>query len=303
MARTPEDASVAMARFVRRIAFGALALAALGLFLLWRIDNPRVERLRMAFADAAAPSLEAVSAPLAGVAEIADDWERFADVYRQNRELRREVQRLRAWRDVARDLERENAQLRALNSVRLSPRLGFATGEVVADAGGPFGRSVLVNIGAEDGVEDGAAAVDGAGLVGRVVGVGDRTARVLLLTDFDSRVPVKVLPSGLRAVLTGDATAAPRIAFLSEPDAVGIGDQIVTSGDGGVFPPDLDVGVVAALGERAARARLAADYQRLEFVRILRWRREAPLDAPSALIAPEETTAATRAAPGLEAIE
>ena len=282
-----------MARFVRRIAFGALAVGALALFLLWRIDNPRVERVRMALADAAAPSLEAVSAPLAGVATVLEDWERLADVYRQNRELRREIQRLRAWRDVARDLERENAQLRALNSVRLSPRMGFATGEVIADAGGPFGRSVLVNIGAEDGVEDGAAAVDGAGLVGRVVGVGDRTARVLLLTDFDSRVPVKVLPSGLRAVLSGDATVAPRIAFLSETEGVSLGDQIVTSGEGGVFPPDLDVGVVAALGERVARARLAADYQRLEFVRILRWKREAPLDAPSALIVPPGRTAAT----------
>jgi rod shape-determining protein MreC len=280
-----------MARFVRRVAFGALTLVALGLFLLWRIDNPRVERMRMALADAAAPSLQAVSAPIAGASAILEDWERFADVYRQNRDLRREIQRLRAWRDVARDLERENAQLRALNSVRLSPRMGFATGEVVADAGGPFGRSVLVNIGAEDGVEDGAAAVDGAGLVGRVVGVGDRTARVLLLTDFDSRVPVKVLPSGLRAVLTGDATAAPRIAFLAETEDVSIGDQIVTSGDGGVFPPDIDVGVIAAMGERVARARLAADYQRLEFVRVLRWRRDAPLDAPSALIAPEETSA------------
>jgi rod shape-determining protein MreC len=281
-----------MARFVRRVALGGLTLAALGLFLLWRIDNPRVERLRMALADSAAPSLEAVSRPFAGAAAILEDWERFADVYRQNRQLRREIQRLRAWRDVARDLERENAQLRALNSVRLSPRMGFATGEVVADSGGPFGRSVLVNIGAEDGVQDGAAAVDGAGLVGRVVGVGDRTARVLLLTDFDSRVPVKVLPSGLRAVLTGDATAAPRIAFLSEAEAVAIGDQIVTSGDGGVFPPDLDVGVVAALGERAARARLAADYQRLEFVRILRRERDAPLEAPSALIAPPAAAAA-----------
>jgi rod shape-determining protein MreC len=244
----------------------------------------------MALTDAAAPSIEAVSAPLARLTRLVDGWERFADVYRQNRELRREIERLRAWREVAQGLERENAQLRALNSVRLSPRMGFATGEVVADSGGPFGRTVLVNIGRGDGVEDGAAAVDGAGLVGRVVGVGERTARILLLTDFNSRVPVKVTPSGVRGVLTGDATAAPRLAFLSEPEAVEIGDQIVTSGDGGVFPPDLDVGVVAARGDRAARATLAADYQRLEFVRVLRWRREAPVDEGGALIAPEQTS-------------
>ena len=289
MARHPEDASVVMARTVRRIGYGLLALVGLALFLLWRIDNPRVERARMAVADALAPPVAWIAEPVAGAAAIAEDWEAFADVWRRNRDLRREIERLRAWRDVAQELERENARLRALNNVRLAPRMGFATGEVIADAGGPFGRSVLVNVGSADGVEDGAAAVDGAGLVGRVVAVGERVSRILLLTDFDSRVPVKVLPSGRRAVLTGDATPAPRLAFLAEAAEVPVGATVVTSGDGGVYPPDIDVGVIAALGERSARVSLAADYQRLEFVRVLRWRRERPLDAPGELILPPGT--------------
>ena len=289
MARHPEDASVVMVRTVRRIGYGLLTLAGLALFLLWRIDNPRVERARMAVADALAPPVAWIAEPVAGAAAIAEDWEAFADVWRRNRDLRREIERLRAWRDVAQELERENARLRALNNVRLAPRMGFATGEVIADAGGPFGRSVLVNVGSADGVEDGAAAVDGAGLVGRVVAVGERVSRILLLTDFDSRVPVKVLPSGRRAVLTGDATAAPRLAFLAEAAEVPVGATVVTSGDGGVYPPDIDVGVIAALGERSARVSLAADYQRLEFVRVLRWRRERPLDAPGELILPPGT--------------
>jgi rod shape-determining protein MreC len=276
-----------MARTLRRIGLGALALVGLALFGLWRGDSPRIEALRMALADRAAPALLGLSRPVSGLTAMLEDWERFSDVYGQNRELRREIQRLRGWRDAAQELERENAQLRALNNVRLSPRIGFATGEVFADAGGPFARSVLVNIGGEDGVTDGAAAVDGAGLAGRVVGVGDRVSRLLLLTDFDSRVPVKVTPSGQRGVLTGDATAAPRLMFLADDSTVSVGDPVVTSGDDGVFPPDLPVGVVAAVGDRLARVRLAADYQRLEFVRVLRWSREQPLDAPGDLILPE----------------
>lgn len=286
MSRLREDASAEMTRALKRIAFAILCLSALAIFGLWRIDNPRAERIRMAVTDAAAPSLDLVAAPTARIAEALREWEDWRALDRRNRDLRREVQRLRAWRDVAQELERENARLRALNNVRLSPRTGFATAEVIADSGGPFGQSVLVNIGAEDGVSDGAAAVDGAGLVGRVVGVGERVSRVLLLTDFDSRVPVKILPGGERAVLSGDATAAPRLAFLADIEGVGIGDRIATSGDGGVFPPDLAIGVVAALGERSARVRLAADYQNLEFVRVLRWRREAPVDAPGELILP-----------------
>ncbi|TVQ55618.1 MAG: rod shape-determining protein MreC [Rhodobacteraceae bacterium] len=276
-----------MARTLRRIGLGALTLVCLGLFVLWRGDNPRLEALRMALADRAAPALAAVSRPVSGLVAMLEDWEKFSDVHGQNRELRREIQRLRGWRDAAQELERENAQLRALNNVRLAPRIGFATGEVFADAGGPFARSVLVNIGAEDGVRDGAAAVDGAGLAGRVVGVGARVSRLLLLTDFDSRVPVKVLPSGQRGILSGDATVAPRLMFLADESAVSVGDQVLTSGDDGVFPPDLPVGAIAAVGDRTARVRLAADYQRLEFVRVLRWSPEAPLDAPGDLILPE----------------
>lgn len=286
MARLREDAGAEMARTLRRVVLGGLALVGLTLFLLWRLDNPRVEALRIMATEAMSPVLDTVATPTARLAELADDWERFRDVYAQNRALRREIQRLRAWRDAAQDLERENAQLRALNNVRLAPHLGFATGEVVADTGGPFGHTVLVNIGARDGVTDGSAAVDGAGLVGRVVGVGDAVARVLLLSDFDSRVPVKILPSGRRAILTGDATPTPRLSFIAEPEGVRIGQQIVTSGDDGVFPPDLPVGVVAALGHRSARAQLSADYQRLEFVRILRWTHPAPGDAPGDLIIP-----------------
>jgi len=297
VARLREDARDGTARALRVAVLAALVLLALALCALSRVNNPRVERLRNAVADALAPSMSVVAGPAARLAEIADDWERFNDVYNQNRELRREIQRLRAWRDAAQALERENAQLRALNNVRLAPRMGFATGEVIADSGGPFGRSALVNIGARDGVEDGAAVVDGAGLVGRIVGVGDEVSRLLLLTDFDSRVPVKILPSGRRAILSGDATGAPRLSFVAEPEGLALGQQIATSGDGGVFPPDIPVGVVAALGARTARARLAADYGRLEFVRVLRWRRPTPADAPGDLILPGRAAPEDRFAP------
>jgi rod shape-determining protein MreC len=289
--RLRDDAGSEMSRTLRRIGLGALAAAALGAFALWRVDNPRVERFRMAAADALAPSLDVVARPLADLTDLARDWRRFRDVDAQNRELRREIERLRAWREAAQELERENARLRALNNVRLSPRLAFATGEVVADARSPFGRSVLVNIGARDGVEAGAAAVDGAGLVGRVVGVGERVSRVLLLSDYDSRVPVRVLPSGVRAILAGDATAAPSLAFFASGDQIRVGDRVVTSGDDGVLPPDLPVGVVAAVGDRAARVRLAADHVRLEFLRVTRWDRDAPLEAPVELILPPAAAA------------
>jgi rod shape-determining protein MreC len=296
-AASPQE--TALTRTVHRILLGLVILVSVFLLILWRSDNPRLERLRMSAADRLMSPLSQVNQPVEFASEMSQDYENFFDVYNQNRELRREIQRLRAWRETARQLEEENAQLRALNNVRLAPHSTFVTGDVIADSGGPFLQSALVNVGARDGVIDGSAAVDGNGLVGRVVGVGEHATRLLLLTDFSSRVPVLVQPSGLRAILSGDGTTAPLIEFLESPDEVNPGDAVRTSGDGGVFPPDLPVGRLIAVPGGAWRVNLGADYSRLEFVRLLRYTPDTRIDRPGGLILsrPREPEPAATAAP------
>ncbi|MFQ5566587.1 MAG: rod shape-determining protein MreC [Paracoccaceae bacterium] len=287
MRRAASPQETALTRSVHRILLGLVVLVSVFLLILWRSDNPRLERLRLSLADRLVPSMNWVNRPLAFASGMSRDYRNFLDVYGQNRELRREIQRLRAWRDTARRLEEENAQLRALNNVRLAPHATFVTGDVIADSGGPFLQSALVNVGARDGVVDGSAAVDGNGLVGRVVGVGEHATRLLLLTDFSSRVPVLVQPSGLRAILAGDGTPAPVLEFLENPDQVAPGDPVRTSGDGGVFPPDLAVGRLIALPGRAWRVALDADYGRLEFVRLLRYAPDTRIEQAGGLILPQ----------------
>lgn len=276
-----------LGRTLRQILLGGAVLLCLVLFVLWRIDSPRVERIRMALIDWAAPSLEWSARPLAGVTRMIEDFQSYARVYEQNEELRRELQRMQGWREAALQLEQENARLRALNKVHVSPRLSFATGEILADSGGPFRQSALINIGTRDGVLDGSAVMDGLGLVGRIAGVGQSTARVILLTDANSRVPVILRPSGLRAMITGDNTAMPRLEFLEAADMIQPGDRVVTSGDGGVFPPDLLIGEVAVRPGGTLKVRLAADYPRLEFVRVLRPPERPGIEGPGRLILPE----------------
>lgn len=292
------DIGTEFGKLIRRALAVALVMVCIVLFALWRADNPRIERMRMALADWALPSIELTSTPLASGADMVKDFENFTRVYKQNKALRQEIQRLRTWREAAQQLERENAQLRALNNLKLSDRVGYIAGEVIADSGSPFSQSVLINIGALDGVRDGAAAVDGEGLVGRIVGVGERAARVILLTDFNSRVPVKVLPSGRRAILSGQSTDAPRLSFLETMAGVAPGDRVTTTGDGGVFPPDLLVGNVAVIGDSGARIQIRADYERLEFLRVLRYRPSTRIDTPGGLVIPEaDVTVAPQAEP------
>ncbi len=255
---------------LRRLVLVVLVLCLTGIFLVWRIDSPRVERFRAQVADRVVPNMEWLMAPVTGIVNLARDFQSYQRLADQNRELRSELRQMQAWKEAALQLEQENARLLDLNNVRLDPRLTYVTGVVLTDSGSPFRQSVLLNVGSRDGIVDGWAAMDGIGLVGRISGVGENTARVILLTDASSAVPAIVQPSGQRMLVAGDNTVAPAVDFLESPDLVRPGDRVVTSGDGGVFPAGLLVGQVAADRSGRLRVRLAADYERLEFLRVLR---------------------------------
>ncbi len=288
MARSGNYGTEEFSRPLRRVLVGLLVLVLLGLFLLWRIDSPRVERFRSALVDSVVPSFSWAMAPITKIATVFDNFQSYARLYEQNQQLRDELQQMKAWKEAALQLEQKNARLLDLNQVRLDPMLTHVTGVVLADSGSPFRQSVLLNVGERDGIRDGWATMDGIGLVGRISGVGGRTSRVILLTDSNSRVPVIVQPSGQKAMLSGDNSMLPPLDFLELPDQIQPGDRVVTSGDGEVFPAGLLVGSVALGNDKRLRVVLAADYQRLEFLRVLRSTRAEPITDPGALLAPEQ---------------
>ena len=109
---------------------------------------------------------------------------------------------------------------------------------------------------------------------------------MILLTDSNSRVPVTIQPSGQRALLSGDNSALPPVEFLEAPELVRPGDRVVSSGDGKVFPAGLLVGQIVAGTDRRLRVRLAAEYDRLEFLRVLSRPEGETLADPGGLVAP-----------------
>lgn len=278
----PEDYT----RPIRRLLVGLLVIFLLGLFTLWRIDSPRVERFRANLVDAVVPNLEWALVPVTGFINMVENFRSYSRIYDQNQELKRELQQMKAWKEAALQLEQQNARLLDLNHVRLDARLTHITGVVLADSGSPFRQSVLLNVGARDGIRDGWATMDGIGLVGRISGVGNRTSRVILVTDTSSRIPVTIQPSGQKSIMSGDNSPLPPLEFIEDNDQVRPGDRVVTSGDGGVFPAGLLVGQVVMGSDRRLRVAMAADYQRLEYLRVLRSHELEPILDVGALIAP-----------------
>lgn len=262
--------SVDYAGPLRRLLIAVLILVLAAIFLLWRIDSPRVERFRAQVTDRLVPNFEWAMAPVTGTINLVRNFQSYQRLAQQNSELRAELRKMQRWKEAARQLGDENARLLELNNVRLDPKLTYVTGVVLADSGSPFRQTVLLNIGARDGLIDGWAAMDGLGLVGRISGLGQNTARVIMLTDAASRIPATIQQSGQKVIVAGDNSPSPPIDFIENPDRVRAGDRVVTSGDGKVFPAGLLIGRVVEDPGGRLRVRLAADNQRLEFLRVLR---------------------------------
>ena len=272
----------------QRLALALTIAAALVLMILSRADNAAIERLRLGVTDAAAPVLAALSQPVAAVRRGVGNVNHLLYLQRDNQRLREENERLRRWQAAAREFERQNAAYRALLNTRSEPAVSFITARVIGDSGGPFVRTVLFGSGTRVGVQNGQALVTGKGLVGRVVAAGRRASRGLLLTDLNSRVPVVAESSRYRGVLSGDNTAQPKLAFLPANARIAVGERLVTSGDGGLFPPGIPVGIVASIGEGGVRVQPLVDWDRLEYVRVLRF------DLPRLSAAGGRATAAGR---------
>jgi rod shape-determining protein MreC len=109
----------------------------------------------------------------------------------------------------------------------------------------------------------------GDGLAGRIAEVGRRSARVLLLTDINSRVPVLVERTRDRAILAGDNSNHPQLLYLKPRAELRVGDRVVTSGDGGVFPAGLPVGVVDSIEDGVVGIAPFVDWDRMEYLRIV----------------------------------
>ncbi len=261
-----------------RFALLLLVGAAFGLMLIGRTNSFIVEETRTAVTDMVTPILDAVSQPVETFSGVIDQAEALANLRSENLALKEQNIRLLQWQAVARRLEAENAALRSLNRMVPDPAMSYITARVVGDPGGAFVRTVLINAGERNGVEKGQAAVTADGLAGRIAEVGKRSARVLLLTDINSRVPVVVGDGRDRAVLAGDNTNAPELLYLGPTAKVQVGDRVTTSGHGGVFPPGLPIGVVAGAGEKGIRVRPFVDWAHMEMLRIVDYEMTGVLD-------------------------
>ena len=229
---------------VELLSFGLYFLCAV-LLVLSRIGHGVIADTRDGLVDLSAPLLEAASLPAIEARRAMERVRSYTAAFDEIDRLKDENDELKQWEWRTKLLERKVAHLRSLLNAVEEPGLAFATGRVIADARGPFVRSALINLGRKDGLRIGYAVINGDGLVGRTVDAGGSVARVLLLSDLNSRIPVLVGPAGVRGLASGDNSSELQLDFLPDGAAVYAGDEVYTSGSDGTLPRGLKVGVVA----------------------------------------------------------
>ncbi len=202
-------------------------------------------QIRAIASDIVSPVLSTLERPVRIAQSGLERLAGVSDIYQENEDLRGENERLKQWRQAAMQLSRENETLRKILKVPKREIPPAATARVIGVGGGSFERSILTNAGQGDGVKNSQPVVDENGLIGRVIQVGYLTSRVLLITDLNSRVPVRLERTGDVAIAEGQNEAYLRLQYLAKNIHVEIGDRVITSGHGGVFPPDLPVARVS----------------------------------------------------------
>lgn len=234
------------------------------------------DRLQEAILDALGPLMHLFQAPVMASRSVYERFQGWQQVEQENHKLRSELSRLASLAVHMDELSLENQRLRLLLNMSADPLYRELAAQVVGDSSSAFAHSLLLNAGRDHGVAHETTVMAAGGVMGRVVRVARRTALVLTLLDLNSRVPVLVQRSRVRAIVAGHNQPLLGLEFVPKGADIRVGDRLVTSGIGGIFPKGLMVGFVQAIEATESTGlfhvitvRPAVDFDRAEEVRLL----------------------------------
>lgn len=247
------------------------ALVAAVLLALSAIDPPAFAVLRASVAEVTTPISSGVSSVGGWLGAIPGGVGDYIGVKDENKRLRRQLTDQHALFMRARSLVYDNRRLTAL--LRLRERIAepVVTARLVSSSASSTRRFAVLNAGSWQGVGSGQPVVGPDGLVGRVLETGPNSARVLLLTDAESVVPVRRTRDGMPALAAGRGDGMIDIRSVALANAeFGPGDVFVTSGIGGIYPPDIPVAHVIRRGRDAGLARSYAQPDTIDYAMVQR---------------------------------
>ena len=228
----------------QRFAFATLIGMALSLMVADQSDIKVFKQIKMSAIHSLGTLLELGVETSTAARETLETLAELGKFKGELERLRLENNELKKWRYAAEALNSQNMALRDLHSFVPLPTIKSITGRIISYSGGAFTRSILINVGSKNGARLGQAVMSSFALVGVLVEVADEYSRVLLVTDLNSQIPVKIQNNGISGILIGDNSPLAKLFFLPQESVLAEGQIVTTSGRGGVLPPDLPIGLV-----------------------------------------------------------
>jgi rod shape-determining protein MreC len=246
-----------------------LLLVSFLLIFVGKVDLYTVRATKTTISEVVAPIYDIIAAPVRAFDTMASGMRTLASFRAENVRLRAENERLKRWQRRAEILESENRQLKtalgAVSTTDLSP----VTARAISAPGGSFAHSLLLDIDTTDGVARGNAVVNANGLVGYVIEVGRKYARVLLITDVNSKIPVLLSSSSWPGLALGQNSKVLRLDFLPLEAIPKIGELVLTSGHGGILPPGIPLGRVISIEDGTVLIEPSVALEQVSFVSVL----------------------------------
>ena len=253
----------------KKFAIVILFLSAFVLMLINKTDTVVIEKTSSVATDIVSPLIDVLVAPARAMAGVFDYFRDLGHIYSDNQKLREENKRLQIISDKSRALEIENKLLSKLLNYTPPPKATFITARVIAEEGDAFSHSIIAYTGGEGNVKKGQVVMSDNGVIGRVDKPGKRYAKIILITDINSKIPVMVERTRIRGILSGDNTSVPKMIFIPLSAKLSVGDRIITSGVAGVFPPGLPIGKVSSIEKNNVKVKTFGNLDRLEYVKII----------------------------------
>lgn len=259
---------------VKKFALAILFLVAFIMMLVNKTDTVLIDKTSSVATDIVSPVIDVLIIPARIFANVYDYFKDMRLAYKENQQLKAENRHLRLIGERARALEIENRLLSKLLNYSKPPEEKLLTARVIAEEGDAFSHSLIAYVGSGNEVKKGEIVLNDRGVIGRIDKTGSLYAKILLITDINSRIPVVVERTRVRGIMAGDNTRRPKMVFIPLSSEINVGDRIVTSGVAGVFPPGLPVGVVSEVNRRDIRITPYADLDSLEYVKIVSFKQE-----------------------------
>lgn len=232
----------------KRVIAALVLMAGITMLVLTQQKHTLPQHIQTKINDLSVVLVEAAAAPTLWLDQHVENTKHFIATYQENNALKHQVNNLLKWKSSALALEAENKQLRDLLKLDALPPLSYQPARVVGNSATTLSHSILLRIPSHQSLEPDMAVVTHFGLVGRLQDIGETSARVLLITDANSRIPVITQTSRIKAILIGNNTDTPNLGYLPENAKIIKGEKIVTIDDGGVFPAGIPVGIILTTG-------------------------------------------------------